>query len=160
MVPPFLEAQGFKLKPTVVQQDNQSTILLAKQGKLSQRTRHVNIRFFAVKEKIDNGKILIVYTPTEEMAGDFFTKPLQGSLFVKLRNKIMGIACSEEIPAGKHPVAGVCSAEQEAAAPAEGSDKKKAATKPARPPRPKRGRRSNLLPLDTVDAGIPAATEP
>lgn len=156
----FLEAQGFKLKPTVVQQDNQSTILLAKQGKLSQRTRHVNIRFFAVKEKIDNGKILIVYTPTEEMAGDFFTKPLQGSLFVKLRNKIMGIACSEEIPAGKHPVAGVCSAEQEAAAPAEGSDKKKAATKPARPPRPKRGPRSNLLPLDTVDAGIPAVTEP
>ena len=32
------------------------------------------------------------YCPTEEMIADYFTKPLQGSLFKKFRNLILGIA--------------------------------------------------------------------
>ena len=32
----------------------------------------------------------VQHWPTEEMVTDFFTKPLQGSLFVKLQNLIMG----------------------------------------------------------------------
>ena len=32
----------------------------------------------------------IVYCPTEQMLADYFTKPLQGSLFNKFRRVIMG----------------------------------------------------------------------
>jgi len=32
----------------------------------------------------------IVYCPTEEMLADFFTKPLQGALFRKFRDVVMG----------------------------------------------------------------------
>ena len=32
-----------------------------------------------------------MYCPTESMIADYFTKPLQGALFFKLRDAIMGI---------------------------------------------------------------------
>ena len=34
----------------------------------------------------------IVHCPTERMIADYFTKPLQGSLFRKMRDIIMGLA--------------------------------------------------------------------
>ena len=47
----------------------------------------MNIRYFYVMEQV---KKKATHCPTEEMVGDFFTKPLQGSLFIKMRNYIMG----------------------------------------------------------------------
>lgn len=41
-------------------------------------------------DNVDKGKINIEYCPTDEMVGDFFTKPLQGSKFVKFRSIILG----------------------------------------------------------------------
>jgi len=32
----------------------------------------------------------VIYCPTEQMLADFFTKPLQGSLFIKFKRIIMG----------------------------------------------------------------------
>jgi hypothetical protein len=40
---------------------------------------------------VDKEEVNIVYCPTEHMVGDFFTKPLQGSMFVVFRDKILGI---------------------------------------------------------------------
>ena len=44
----FLEAQGYPIKDSVVYQDNQSAMLLEKNGRASssKRTRHINIRYF------------------------------------------------------------------------------------------------------------------
>ena len=42
-----------------------------------------------------NKEIEIHYCPTKEMLGDFFTKPLQGALFIKFRNSILGISEEE-----------------------------------------------------------------
>ena len=50
----------------------------------------MNIRYFYVTEQVKNGAIHDTHCPTEEMIGDCFTKPLQGSLFTKMRNYIMG----------------------------------------------------------------------
>ena len=50
----------------------------------------MNIRYFKVTEQVKKKAIHVTHCPTEEMVGDFFTKPLQGSLFVKMRNYIMG----------------------------------------------------------------------
>ena len=88
----FLEEQGWKDSTTVVYQDNTSSILLERNGRSSstKRTKHMNIRYFYVTDQVKNGTIHVTHCPTEEMIGDFFTKPLQGSLFVKMRNYIMG----------------------------------------------------------------------
>ena len=49
----------------------------------SKRTRHINIRYFLITDKVKRGDISIDYCPTEDMIADYFTKPLQGSLFVR-----------------------------------------------------------------------------
>jgi hypothetical protein len=51
----------------------------------------VNIRYFAVKDLIDRGEVKVVYTGTESMIADYFTKALMGRLFMNARNAIMGI---------------------------------------------------------------------
>ena len=87
----FLLEQGFDLKGNVIYQDNQSAILLETNGtgSSSRRTRHINIRFYFVKDRVENGEVEINYLPTEEMTADFFTKPLQGQKFIDFRNIIM-----------------------------------------------------------------------
>jgi hypothetical protein len=89
----FLEAQGYEVKNNIVHQDNKSTILLAENGKMSssKRTRHLNIRYFFVTDRIKEKELSIKYCPTEEMVSDFMTKPLQGALFRKMRNLIMNV---------------------------------------------------------------------
>ena len=93
----FLQAQGYKVKKNILYQDNKSAILLEKNGSLSssQRTRHINVRYFFIKDKVDNGDIEVIYCPTGEMLADFFTKPLQGKQFELFRERILGLNYSK-----------------------------------------------------------------
>ena len=88
----FLEEQGWKESATVVYQDNTSSILLERNGRSSstKQMKHMNIRYFYVTEQVKKRAVHVTHCPTEEMFGDFFTKPLQGTLFIKMRNYIMG----------------------------------------------------------------------
>lgn len=86
----FREAQGYETQPSTVYQDNQSTITLAQKDRsTSHRTRHIAIRYFFVKDNIERGDITVEYKKPEDMLGDFFTKPLQGDLFRKMRDHIL-----------------------------------------------------------------------
>ena len=73
-------------------QDSTSTIQLERNGKASsrQRTKHINIEYFFIKDRVESGEITIIYCPTEDMIADFFTKPLQGIKFIQFRESIMG----------------------------------------------------------------------
>ena len=88
----FLEEQGWKDSATVIYQDNTSSILLERNGQSSSMkwTKHMNIRYFYVTEQVKKKAVHVTHCPTEDMVGDFFTKPLQGSLFIKMCNYIMG----------------------------------------------------------------------
>ena len=87
----FLEAQGYGVDDSIVYQDNQSAILLTKNGRgsSSKRTCHINIRYFFVADQIANKEVKVEYCPTGDMIADYFTKPLQGSLFKRFRDFIM-----------------------------------------------------------------------
>jgi hypothetical protein len=86
----FLLAQGENPQPVTVYQDNMSTLALINNGgSTSERTRHINIRYFWLKDRIDTGDITPVYRPTEEMIADFFTKPLQGEKFTLARKEVL-----------------------------------------------------------------------
>ena len=89
----FLKGQGFQVQGTILYQDNKSAILLEKNGQASssRRTRHILLRYYFVKEHVDNGTIRIEYCPTKAMKADYFTKPLQGSLFYEQRDDIMNL---------------------------------------------------------------------
>ena len=88
----FMEAQGFEIKRNILYQDNKSAILLETNGKASSspRTRAMNIRYFFLTDQIKQGNLEVEYVPTEDMIGDFFTKPLQGKQFAKFKKLIMG----------------------------------------------------------------------
>ena len=90
----FMEAQGYNVDDSHALQDNRSSILLEKNGKASssKRTKHINIRYFFVTDRIAMNELSVHWCPTEDMIADFATKPLQGALFRKFRDQIMGIA--------------------------------------------------------------------
>ena len=89
----FLTAQGYNVKDNILYQDNKSAILLEKNAAMSssQRTKHIKVRYFFMKDKVENGELQIIYCPTENMLGDFFTKPLQGKQFKEFRKLILGL---------------------------------------------------------------------
>ena len=53
-------------------------------------SRHIHIRYFFVKDRIDKGEFRVEYCPTYLMIADFFTKPLFGIRFREFRKVIMG----------------------------------------------------------------------
>ena len=84
---------GITVTDNIVYQDNQSAMLLEKNGKRSsgKRTRHINIRCFFITDRIAARELSMEYCPTGEMLGDFFTKPLQGTRFRKFRDRILNL---------------------------------------------------------------------
>ena len=48
-----------------------------------EKSRHIDIRFFFIKDVLKRENIELRRCPTERMIADYFTKPLQGSLFRK-----------------------------------------------------------------------------
>jgi hypothetical protein len=87
----FLEAQGYGVHETILYQDNQSAILLEHNGRKTsgKRTKHLNISYYFITDRINRKELSVDYRPTGEMIGDFFTKPLQGQLFIKFCAFIM-----------------------------------------------------------------------
>jgi hypothetical protein len=69
----FLSAQGYDTTENIVYQDNQSAILLEKNGKgsSSKRTRHIDIRYFFVTDRVASKEVSIEYCPTGDMIADF-----------------------------------------------------------------------------------------
>ena len=109
----FLEAQGYGIMKNVVFQDNQSAILLESNGRksASKRSRHLNIRYFFVTDQKEKGNISIEFCPTDNMIGDYMTKPLHGKKFKMFRKEIMNLPVAKQfmmysyissIACGKH----------------------------------------------------------
>ena len=94
----FLKAQGYKVNDNIVFQDNKSTMLLERNGKASssKRTKHINVRYFLITDRISKGEVRVEWCPTAEMVMDFMTKPLQGSTFKRFRDLIMGALPKKE----------------------------------------------------------------
>ena len=90
----FMEAQGYTIESNLLYQDNKSTILLAKNGRMSagKGSKHINNRFFLITDKVAQGDLDIKHQPTKQMWADINTKPLQGQLFREMRAQLMGVA--------------------------------------------------------------------
>jgi hypothetical protein len=89
----FMNAQGYGINGNVLFQDNKSSILFENNGKASssKRTNHINIRYFFITDRVSKEEVSAVWFPMGDMIGDYATKPLQGALFRKFRDQIMGV---------------------------------------------------------------------
>jgi hypothetical protein len=56
--------------------DNQSAIALSKNPVLHERSKHIGVRYHYLRECVDEGRIIIDYTATEEQLTDILTKAL------------------------------------------------------------------------------------
>lgn len=59
-------------------------------------SRHINIQYLFVKNRIEKGEVKIKYCPTHLMITDLFTKPLVAAQFECLKSFIMGYVSIEE----------------------------------------------------------------
>jgi hypothetical protein len=96
----YIQVQEYEAECVGLYQDNISTQLLIKNGKMSsgKKTKHIKAKFFLVKDRVDDGEIKVIDCPTEVMWADIMTKPLQGTAFRVMRAKLMNCPVNYEDP--------------------------------------------------------------
>jgi hypothetical protein len=94
----FIEAQGYTAECVGLYQDNISTQLLVKNRRMSSRkkTKHIKVKIFFIKDRVDDGEIKVFYCPTREMWADILTKPLQRMAFRIMRAILMNCPVNYE----------------------------------------------------------------
>ena len=81
------------MEPVTVYQDNLSCMALIARGRSgAERTRHISIRYFWTKERVDKREMIVVHKGTKEMYANVLTKPLQGGQFTYERDSLTGWA--------------------------------------------------------------------
>ena len=97
-----MEEQGYNIKENILYQDNQSAMKVILNGKRSSsaKLKHLDNRFCWFKDRLGWEGIKVKYCPTGQMVADFFTKPLQGAQFKKLRDVVMGYAHIDSLENG------------------------------------------------------------
>ena len=81
---------GFVIEePTEIREDNQGAINIAQNPESSQRTKHVAIRHFYVRELIDSDQVTVNYERTDEMLAGALTKNLGHTKMLKFRQQLL-----------------------------------------------------------------------
>ena len=88
----FMAAQGYPISRSFFEQDNESTLKMIKNGRASagSRSKHIDIRYFWITDRLKTDNITARHCDTLSMLSDFLSKPLQGSLFRKFRDVLLG----------------------------------------------------------------------
>ena len=74
--------------PTELFCDNTSAIAISKNSVFHDKTKHMKIKFHAVRQFQQEGELELIYCTTEEQLADLFTKPLTKNRFEILRERI------------------------------------------------------------------------
>ena len=73
----LLSDLGYALdEATMIHEDNQGCIALAKNPVFHAQTKHIDIKYHFLREKVEEGVIELEYKPTDEMVADGLTKAL------------------------------------------------------------------------------------
>jgi len=73
----FLTELGYSFNtPSILHLDNQSAISVSKDPEHHGRMKHLDLRFFWLRDKVTAGSISPPFVPTSDMAADLLTKPL------------------------------------------------------------------------------------
>ncbi len=72
----ILQLFSVTLDATTLFSDNQSAIALAKEHQYYTRMKHIDIRFHFIRWIIEEGRLRLIYCPTEDMVADTLTKAL------------------------------------------------------------------------------------
>jgi len=75
---------------TKIHEDNQGAIALSKNPVNRQRSKHIDVKYHFIREALSEGKIDIIYCPSEDMAADILTKPVSKIRIIKFKRWFFG----------------------------------------------------------------------
>ena len=61
---------------------------MAKNSEFHKRTKHIDIRYHFVREKVAEGEVVLEYCPIKDMKANIMTKPITVIQFQRLRNTL------------------------------------------------------------------------
>ena len=94
----FLRELGFDMaEPPPLHMDNKSAIDLAYNPEHHARTKHIDRRHYFIRECVEEGKLRVPFVATADNVADFFTKPLMGKDFFRMRDRVMNVAHSDRL---------------------------------------------------------------
>ena len=74
--------------------DNQSAIATADTVAITERSKHIDVRYHYIREQIRYKYIKVSYLPTTEMLADILTKISTNDAIVKFQNVLMATQSS------------------------------------------------------------------
>lgn len=66
------------------------TVAISKNDVHHDRTKHINIRYHFIREKIVNKEVEVQWVATGDQLADVLTKPVGKNVLIKMRERIMG----------------------------------------------------------------------
>jgi hypothetical protein len=77
-------------KPTPMYVDSLSAKALLKNASPGKRLKHVDVRFWKIRELVDDGMLTLRYEPTNTLIADLLTKPLAFELYSFHAQRLLG----------------------------------------------------------------------
>jgi hypothetical protein len=72
-----------KKPPSPTSVDNQGTRKIAESTGPLKRSKHIEVQYFYVQEKVQDKSVVLNYAPTDQMRADIFTKALPAIKFIR-----------------------------------------------------------------------------
>ena len=85
----ILEELGLEQSTTVILGDNTSCISLTRNAQTSKRAKHIDLRYYFIRDLVKNQVIVFTWTDTKNELADILTKPLGPTAFHQLMDKIL-----------------------------------------------------------------------
>jgi hypothetical protein len=75
---------------TTIWEDNQNAIAYSQHAFVSEKTKHIGLKWHFLKDHVEQGTIKLRYLLTDQMVADMLTKPLLGPAPIRHRSAILG----------------------------------------------------------------------
>jgi hypothetical protein len=82
------ELLGVDFETVILKIDNQSAISLCKNPVFHERSKHIEVRYHFIREKVEEGIVAVEHVGTNHQLADILTKPLARVKFQEMREKI------------------------------------------------------------------------
>jgi hypothetical protein len=79
---------GLELEATCIWRDNQSCMKLSENPVFHDRSKHIEIRYYYIKDMVQRGAVKLQFVTTKDRVVDVLTKPLSRTKFEYFRDKL------------------------------------------------------------------------
>jgi len=80
----------YKYKQTIIHEENQGTIALAKIPVNRRRCKHIDIKYHFIRSIVSEGRVTLMYCSTDNMIADVMTKPVNKLKLKRIAGALFG----------------------------------------------------------------------